>query len=84
MKTKKEIQYTAILHDMIMGAIESGDISMEELKRGDNAARFTYALSCASTLVYRELTGKDIDILQFNYLSNRLIHHFNGELTKEN
>ena len=77
---EKYIQYagliTGAIGEMLLNDNEY-HIDQEELLEGDNMTHFIHALAnVASTHIYNELTGDDLNHLEFNHIANRLCFQY--------
>lgn len=77
-KLEKYEEYTAV----ILGAIgsmfdEDSEHYIDEDDLAENLTEFFHALSnVAPSLMYSELTGEPTNTLDFNHISNKLIHQY--------
>ena len=71
--SKRRDHYTVLLMEAIGTVLE--DIGMEELQEGDNLTDFFHATAnLAPAMVYGNITGNNVDVLEFNHIANRLIY----------
>lgn len=76
------MHYTTLLSSAILDAIQNEDSEFyiggnEELEQDDNMTEFSHALlNIAPMYVFDKLTETGGDLLEMNYLANRLIHQF--------
>lgn len=79
----KEIYYAMLIKGKIMELFNEEEgtfhIDMEELNEDNNATHFIHALSCACAMVHNDLTGKEMNWLQFNHLANQLCFQYMKE-----
>jgi len=84
---KKEEEYTMKIVSQIAQMFnEESDnyIDQSDLKEGDNATHFTYALCVlAPTLIVRKFSDQVKDILDLNQIANRLIFLYERKKNQE-
>ncbi len=54
----------------------SNSIDLAQLQENNNVAHFLHAFTVVGALYYKQLTGKEIDYLEFNHIANRLCFQF--------
>lgn len=85
MNDKKLEQYVIKLQSQISEVFNpdcDNYINPDDLEVDDNATTFIHALAnCMPFIIYKQLTGEDCDLLQFNHNCNRII--VNHSLEKE-
>jgi len=76
----KQNQYTIKLLSAIQGVFDQDNdnfIGMDELKESDNLTHFFHALAnMAPNYVYNEITGDDLNNLDFNHVANKLVFQY--------
>lgn len=73
MRDKKQTEYTVKILAKIQELFDESKDFMEELEVENNATDFIHALAnIVPTSVYGTLTKKDISLLDFNHIANRL------------
>lgn len=59
-------------------------ISRQELMEGDNLTHFFQALAnLAPAMIYRRLTGEEVNNLEFNHIANQLVFQYSNLVKNE-
>jgi hypothetical protein len=86
-KQRKSTEYAQkILH--VLSEINNEDsehyMDLDELTEDDNLTHFMHALAnVAPAFFYKKLTGNEIDMLEFNHLSNRLVFQYSTRVKND-
>jgi hypothetical protein len=77
---KKAEQYAARIVDQLTEMFNddscSNHIPLLELSKGDNLKCLIHALTCASAMMFNEITGEEKNWLEFNHIANSLCVEF--------
>lgn len=75
---EKRYVYAARIAEKIVALIDE-EITEEELLEGDNLTQFIHALSTmAPNIIFKNITNKKTDDLEFNHIANRLVFQFSN------
>jgi hypothetical protein len=76
----RDTYYTAVIAKQILALLFDKEcdnyIGLEELEANGNATDFVHAMSCATAIIYKEITKNECDFLEFNHIANRLIFQY--------
>ena len=71
---KKEDEYTVLILEAVSDVVN--DLN-DDLQDGENLTHFFHALmNLAPSLLYNEITGDKVNVLQSNHIANQLVHQY--------
>ena len=69
----KDAEYAKVIYDKIVQIVKEDD----SISEGKNATAFFHALAnIVPTLFYNQLTGSDVNSLEFNHIANKLVFQY--------
>ncbi len=87
-KQEKVLHYAVLIAEAVQTLLDPDNEnyigSVDELEQGKNATHFTQALAnVAPAIVFANLTGRDLNLLEFNHMANRICFQYMIKEEKE-